>query len=94
MKGVVVKTPLDTVGNAVEDIRAGDAVAWKGGGSSGALTAVTDVPFGFKMALADIAPGAPVIMYGEPIGTASAAIRAGERVHIHNLIGGRAAQPE
>ncbi|VGO20466.1 UxaA family hydrolase [Pontiella sulfatireligans] len=43
------------------------------------------VPVGHKLALVPIAKGEPVIKYGYPIGTASAAIQAGEWVHDHNV---------
>jgi altronate dehydratase small subunit len=42
------------------------------------------VALGHKVALCDIAEGAPVVKYGIAIGTASTAIRAGEWVHLHN----------
>jgi len=45
------------------------------------LTLVSDVPAGHKVALADIARGAPVVRYGVAIGTAVADIRAGAWVH-------------
>jgi altronate hydrolase len=50
-----------------------------------AVTTDTAVPFGHKIALAEIPAGAEVIKYGNPIGRASAAIHAGEHVHTHNL---------
>jgi len=37
------------------------------------------------VALSDIAAGAPLVKYGETIGVATQAIRAGEHVHLHNL---------
>lgn len=40
---------------------------------------------GHKFALADLAEGDVVTKYGQPIGKASRAIRAGEHVHSHNL---------
>ena len=43
------------------------------------------IPFGHKVALADIAPGGPVIKYGVVIGHAKSAIRQGEHVHVHNI---------
>ncbi len=49
------------------------------------LEARTAVPYGHKIAVADIGPGDPVIKYGEVIGVATAAIRTGEHVHVHNL---------
>lgn len=46
---------------------------------------------GHKVALRAIGEGEPVRRYGEPIGTASAAIPAGGHVHMHNL---RYAEPD
>ena len=43
------------------------------------------IPAGHKVAVVDIAVGAPVRKYGEVIGVATAPIRAGEHVHTHNL---------
>jgi altronate hydrolase len=43
------------------------------------------VPPGHKLAVRDIAAGAPVRRYGQIIGFASQAIRAGQHVHVHNL---------
>ena len=46
---------------------------------------LSDVPYGHKIALQDIAKGQIIVKYGEEIGMASADIREGEHVHIHNL---------
>ena len=43
------------------------------------------VPLGHKFALADRAAGDDVIEYGVRIGVATAAITAGDYVHVHNL---------
>ena len=43
------------------------------------------VPAGHKIAVRDIAQGAPVRRYNQIIGFASRPIRAGEHVHLHNL---------
>ncbi|MBO0802880.1 MAG: altronate dehydratase [Nocardiopsaceae bacterium] len=43
------------------------------------------VPRGHKVALRDVAEGAPVRKYGQVIGAASAPIAAGDHVHVHNL---------
>ena len=40
---------------------------------------------GHKIALRAHEPGDTVIKYGRPIGVASAAIRPGDHVHVHNL---------
>src|SRR5918992_3088463 len=47
-------------------------------------TAVT-IPAGHKLAVRDIAKGAPVRRYNQIIGFAPRDIKAGEHVHVHNL---------
>jgi altronate hydrolase len=44
-----------------------------------------NVPAGHKVAIHDIAEGAPVRRYNQIIGFATRPIRAGEHVHVHNL---------
>lgn len=56
----------------------------KKGGSSFAAV-IGDVPYGHKIAVCDIKKGELIIKYGEEIGIATADIRRGEYVHIHNL---------
>src|SRR3546814_7138739 len=45
----------------------------------------SDLARGHKIAVVDIAAGAPVIKFGFPIGTATAAIARGAHVHSHNM---------
>ncbi|MBU9177788.1 UxaA family hydrolase [Burkholderia gladioli] len=53
------------------------------------LVASAEIPPAHKIACRDVAQGAPVRRYGQIIGFATQAIRAGEHVHVHNLsIGG------
>ena len=47
------------------------------------------VPAGHKIAIRDVAEGAPVRRYNQIIGFATRPIRAGEHVHVHNLGDGR-----
>lgn len=47
------------------------------------------IPSGHKVALEPIAEGSPIVKYGNPIGTATAAIAAGMHVHIHNVASAR-----
>ena len=49
------------------------------------LTLAADTPFGHKICIRDLAAGADVLKYGQVIGRASRAIRAGEHVHTHNV---------
>jgi len=90
MKRILVKKGADTVGNALEAISRGDVAGWEIDGKRHELTALTDVPFAFKVAVKDVKKGDIVVGYGEPIGVASIDIAAGECVHVHNLQGQRA----
>ena len=44
-----------------------------------------DAPVGFKIARRNFAPGEQVTKYGAPIGSATAAIKRGDVVHLHNM---------
>jgi len=68
----------DDVAVAIRDLPAGEAV-------SEAITARVEVPRGHKIAVRDIPAGTPVCKFGQPIGTATSAIAAGDHVHVHNL---------
>ena len=54
-------------------------------GVSEIITVKGDVPYGHKIAVADIAKGQPIMKYGESIGRASCDIKKGDYVHVHNL---------
>jgi altronate dehydratase small subunit len=88
-KGALMLSEKDNVATAIEDIVAGMEVSVRLGREVRNVRALEDIPFGFKIALADIAKDTPVIKYGEEIGLASANIGQGEKVHIHNLAGAR-----
>jgi len=74
--------PKDNVAVAVKPIHAGQTL--EAGGVR--ITARSDMPFGHKIALCDIAASSEVIKYGYPIGRAAAGIMAGEHVHSHNVM--------
>lgn len=50
------------------------------------VTLIDDIPPAHKIALRDMEPGEQVIKYGLSIGHTTQAIKAGEHVHIHNVI--------
>jgi altronate dehydratase len=56
------------------------------------LVALDAIALCHKIALADVPAGAPIVKYGECIGEATAPIRRGAWVHVHNLRS-RRAQP-
>jgi altronate dehydratase small subunit len=91
---VLVLHPQDNVGNAVADIEALSLIIYQSGNQSDQsnqiqLVANQAIPFGFKVAIQPIALGEVVIKYGAAIGRATAMIRQGDLVHVHNLEGQR-----
>ncbi|HHZ10655.1 MAG TPA: altronate dehydratase [Rhizobiales bacterium] len=74
---VVRLSPQDNVVVAVDILREGDL--------AGGVKALARIPRGHKMAIESIAEGEPVRKYGQVIGVATAGIRAGDWVHVHNL---------
>ncbi len=82
--------PSDNTVTLLDPVREGEKVVFLRGGEQASVTALSDVPFGHKVAIRAIAEGEPVIKYGETIGSASRAIREGEYVHTQNLDSNRA----
>jgi len=71
----------DTVAVALRPIASGERLPV----GTGTIIAADAIPQGHKIALELHKPGATVRKYGQSIGTATAAIVAGEHVHTHNL---------
>ena len=74
-------TPQDNVAVALTALSSGQTVTVDGI----ALTTVTDIPAGHKVALFPIKAGEKIIKYGFPIGYAKEDIPVGAHVHVHNL---------
>ncbi|MHB1131978.1 MAG: UxaA family hydrolase [Chloroflexota bacterium] len=79
----------DNVATALQDVEVGGSIAARREQEVTPLVALEAIPFGFKVALRDIAQGEPIYKYGEVIGKASQPIKKGELVHIHNVEGNR-----
>jgi altronate dehydratase small subunit len=75
--------PDDNVATAVADLAAGENLVV----AATDITLLEPVPFGHKLALKDIRSGEDIIKYGETIGRATAAIKKGAHVHVHNVEG-------
>jgi len=84
---VLVLHAGDDVGVMVGDGLRGASCEVESAGRKTALALATDVPFGHKVAVRDIAAGDAVRKYGQKIGVATHAIAAGSHVHVHNLDG-------
>ena len=79
--------PADNVATVFSnDTKAGTVVTvMDRSGESRELTARQAIPYGHKIALADMAPGQAIVKYGQVIGQATESIAVGDYVHIHNL---------
>ena len=86
----IVLNVKDNVATALADLEAGTSLELDIGGKSLTVKLTVVVPFGHKFSLARIESGAPVIKYGEVIGTATSAIAPGDYVHVHNVASTRA----
>jgi altronate dehydratase small subunit len=81
----LVLSPDDNVATAVQDLAPGVIITI----DSTAINLLEPIPFGHKLALRDIRRGEDIIKYGEVIGRATAAIKKGAHVHVHNVEGRR-----
>ena len=84
---VVMLNPADNVAVALADIAAGTRVRVVCGDRAFEVELADAVEFGHKFAVRLIAAGESVIKYGEVIGRATADIRPGQHVHVHNIEG-------
>ncbi len=74
----------DNVATALSDLHAGEIIVVKGG-VDGEVKVLQDIQFGHKFATGPIGKGEEVVKYGETIGRATANIKKGEHVHVHNI---------
>jgi len=88
-RGALMLSDKDNVATVLEDMEAGTDVPVRLGREVRNVKALERIPFGFKIAIVDIAKGTEVVKYGESIGIASLGINKGKMVHIHNLEGAR-----
>ena len=85
MVRAIVLNPDDNVATLIDNGGTAEISADLRGEKSGKVVLKQDIPFGHKVALAEIAPGADVVKYGKVIGETTAAIAVGEHVHVHNV---------
>ncbi len=84
MTRAIMLTGSDNVATLIDDGSSGDRCLLQGEGS-GSVTLGRDIPFGHKVAVADIGVGDEVIKYGQVIGLATEAIPTGQHAHVHNI---------
>lgn len=87
---VLLLDARDTVAVAVAPLQPGTEITVTRGAEALRIVADTLIPFGHKIALVPVDEGGPVIKYGEVVGIATAPIRPGHHVHVHNVRSDRA----
>lgn len=82
----VVDEEKDNVATVLaNDIKKGSVIPVEIQGSTMAVVANADIPYGHKVAIRPIRTGDTVIKYGLSIGVASCEIAVGDHVHVHNI---------
>src|SRR6185437_1457279 len=84
----VLLAPNDNVAAAIAEVDAAGPVVVTLNSPDETVLSICSrqkVPFGHKIAIKDVAKGAPVVRYGYPIGVATADIKVGDHVHSHNM---------
>jgi hypothetical protein len=97
MAKAIVMAANDNVATALENIGKGRRTDLIVKGREEFLPPVTareNIPYGNKLALADLAPGDPMIKYGAVCGTVTRHIFLGQFVHVHNVRSERIVIPE
>ncbi|MEH3481086.1 MULTISPECIES: UxaA family hydrolase [Enterobacter] len=76
----------DSVATVLGDVHRGDVVTVKDkAGYMWEVIALDDIPFGHKIAVAELNIGEDILKYGESLGVAAQTIITGDYVHTHNL---------
>ena len=85
MVRAIVLNSSDNVATLIDNGGAADTTVELRGEKQGTVTLKQDIPFGHKVALAEIDPSSDILKYGKVIGETTAAIHVGEHVHVHNV---------
>jgi len=85
MRKVLVLNEIDNIAVCLVDLEIGEVV----GQDDLNLTIQNRIPRGHKIATKNIAKDEGIIKYGERMGHATSAIKIGEHVHTHNVLGDR-----
>ena len=81
----VVLNSKDNVATALTDLQAGEVVEMEVDKGAISVTLVDSIPFGHKFSLTNIKLDLPIMKCGEIIGKATADIKPGQHVHVHNV---------
>lgn len=85
----IILHAADNVATVLRPIAAGEEVVLRKPGGDARIFSRETVPLCHKIALVALAPGDPILKYGECIGEARNVIAAGDWVHVHNIVSRR-----
>lgn len=85
MRQILILNVSDNIAVCLTDLVIGDVITQ----DDISITTVSKIPVGHKIATNPIAKGDGIIKYGERMGHATADIKVGEHVHVHNVLGDR-----
>lgn len=91
---VIVIDEKDNVGTTVQMLYPGEVVKIITDSKQYKLEVKRTIPQGHKIAVREIQTNKPVIKYGEIIGLATADIKIGEHVHVHNVKSSRVSRKD
>ena len=83
----IILHSTDNTAVAVTDLPEGKELDLKAGSELRHVKLVEPITYQHKFCVAPIKKGEKVLKYGQVIGEAIADIRAGEHIHIHNMVG-------
>ncbi|HEY8889547.1 MAG TPA: UxaA family hydrolase [Clostridium sp.] len=89
LKFAVIANENDNVATAVKDLKDQEKILIDLFGKDIEVVLNSDIPFGHKFAIKNIAKGKEIIKYKEFIGQATQDIKIGDYVHVHNVISER-----
>ncbi len=79
--------PADNTAVALTDLPEGKTLTLTAGSEAREVTLIEPITYQHKFSTMPIAKGDRILKYGQVIGEATAAIKPGEHVHIHNMAG-------
>lgn len=85
-RNAIILNEQDNVATMLQDVVKGQGINMGLGDKIESITAITDIPFGHKVARQLIKNKTKIKKYGTIIGEATADIQLGEHVHTQNVV--------
>jgi altronate dehydratase small subunit len=83
----IMFNPGDNTAVALTDLAKGKTVSLKSDSQERQVTMIEPITYQHKFSVVPIKKGERILKYGQVIGEATADIKSGEHVHVHNMVG-------